>query len=531
MSDYSDEEESDFDEHIELGRVVDVDQRVRQYLDSLPASHSDESEESSNENDENRTSPSLAQADPDLIRVRQFKSVGCGCQRNCHACFEIDELHGHILNIREMEKQDKEMYIMATLADSRDKENTKKGRKRVRFRHDFKFQGKFVCRKTFMLVFDIGKHSLQNIMTHVNKNGVAPRIHGNTGRKTAKSLVFEDIKRLVQFVSNYADDYGMPQPAAPRGGDNIAPIYLTSETTKMNLHEKYVNMCAQFEPTCRSVKYSTFCNIWTHCLPHIRIATPRDDVCATCEKMRKAIVDSVTEEEKIQSASNFQNHVTNAQKERQVYNDCIKMAKESYQNENLEKYVHYTFDFCQNVSIPHHSRQMGPLYFLTLRKVQIFGFRIDRMPKQLNFLIDENETIGKDGTSTHGPNAVISMIDYAMNSYSTGETKCAIHADNCPGQNKNQYVIGYFMWRVMTGRHQEIEYHMQIPGHARCLVDSGFASLKKLYRRTDCDSLVQLQHVVDMSSATNEAVRYPSWQWRDWKSFLGPVIKPMRGIR
>ncbi|XP_053392013.1 uncharacterized protein LOC128554725 isoform X2 [Mercenaria mercenaria] len=105
----------------------------------------------------------------------------------------------------------------------------------------------------------------------------------------------------------------------------------------------------------------------------------------------------------------------------------------------------------------------------------------------------------------------------------------ASHSDE--SQNKNQYVIGYFMWRVMTGRHQEIEYHMQIPGHARCLVDSGFASLKKLYRRTDCDSLVQLQHVVDMSSATNEAVRYPAWQWRDWKSFLGPVIKPMRGIR
>ena len=37
---------------------------------------------------------------------------------------------------------------------------------------------------------------------------------------------------------------------------------------------------------------------------------------------------------------------------------------------------HYTFDFSQCVSLPHYSRQVGPLYFLTLRKVQIFGFRI-----------------------------------------------------------------------------------------------------------------------------------------------------------
>ena len=51
---------------------------------------------------------------------------------------------------------------------------------------------------------------------------------------------------------------------------------------------------------------------------------------------------------------------------------------------------------------------MGPLYFISGRKVQIFGFRIDHgMPKQLNFLIDEAETIGSDGSSTHGPNNYI----------------------------------------------------------------------------------------------------------------------------
>jgi hypothetical protein len=32
------------------------------------------------------------------------------------------------------------------------------------------------------------------------------------------------------------------------------------------------------------------------------------------------------------------------------------------------------------------------------------------------------------------------------------------------GQNKNRYTIGYFMWRVMTGQNEKIEYHMQVPG-------------------------------------------------------------------
>ncbi|KAH3853893.1 hypothetical protein DPMN_096428 [Dreissena polymorpha] len=55
---------------------------------------------------------------------------------------------------------------------------------------------------------------------------------------------------------------------------------------------------------------------------------------------------------------------------------------------------------------------MGQIYIMTLRKVQIFGFR-NSGDKQLNFLIDENETRGKDGKMTHGPNAVLSMIDWA----------------------------------------------------------------------------------------------------------------------
>ena len=38
--------------------------------------------------------------------------------------------------------------------------------------------------------------------------------------------------------------------------------------------------------------------------------------------------------------------------------------------------------------------------FTTLRKIQIFGFNIDGIPEQLNFLLDENITIGKDGTMT-----------------------------------------------------------------------------------------------------------------------------------
>ncbi|XP_052806316.1 uncharacterized protein LOC128235542 [Mya arenaria] len=195
-----------------------------------------------------------------------------------------------------------------------------------------------------------------------------------------------------------------------------------------------------------------------------------------------------------------------------------------------DTFHHYTFDFSQCVSLPHYSRQMSPIFFLSLRKVHIFGFRISA-GKQLNFLIDEAEAMGKDGKETHGPNAVLSMIDYALESHCVPVETFTIHADNCPGQNKNMYVIGYFLWRVMTGQQTGIELLMQIPGHARCHVDSGFATLKKAYIRHDTETLDELAGVVDRSSVTNVSVRYPQWIWRDWKSFLSRHFKSFVGIR
>ncbi|KAJ8317550.1 hypothetical protein KUTeg_005454, partial [Tegillarca granosa] len=114
------------------------------------------------------------------------------------------------------------------------------------------------------------------------------------------------------------------------------------------------------------------------------------------------------------------------------------------------------------------------LFTIHLTSVTMFVFRIISVrwvpfifvsPKDLHilikFLINEDETIGSDGLNIHGPDSVISMVDWTLGNHNFGETVCIIHADNYVGQKKNQYVLGYFMWRVMTGQHSQIEYKMQ----------------------------------------------------------------------
>ena len=60
-------------------------------------------------------------------------------------------------------------------------------------------------------------------------------------------------------------------------------------------------MISNVTPADHHVKYSTFNNIWNQCLPHVRIAKRSDDICAICEKLRKYIMDAVTEDEKLQA--------------------------------------------------------------------------------------------------------------------------------------------------------------------------------------------------------------------------------------
>ncbi|XP_060568543.1 uncharacterized protein LOC132727145 isoform X2 [Ruditapes philippinarum] len=408
--------------------------------------------------DEDEVCDDYVEPDSDRQQVELYKSSKC-CRLACSGKFTKDQIYQYLLNMKEMEKETKEIYIMGLINDERSTEKTQRGKKRQRMRRKYTFHGTEVCKKTFLLCHGIGKKTLSSLSKQVFQEGIAPRIHGNTGRKPHNAITFDDVTRVIHFISNFADERGIHQPAAPRGRDDIPPIYLPSETTKVQMHKDYCISCTEAVPQIKHVSLSMFKTLWSTCMPHIRIATPRDDVCATCERMRKMISDAVSEEDKLEALANMRQHILLAQRERDTYNTCLRRSADE------DEYFHFTFDFCQNVSLPHHARQMGPLYFLTLRKVQIFGFRIDGIPKQLNFLIDENETVGEDGSKTHGPDAVISMVDWALQEHCVRARKFSIHADNCPGQNKNKYVLAYFMWRVMTGQNEVIEYLMQIPGN------------------------------------------------------------------
>lgn len=221
--------------------------------------------------------------------------------------------------------------------------------------------------------------------------------------------------------------------------------------------------------------------------------TPRIDVCYRCELHRVDEKNAHSECEKAESLKQFSDHLEAAKLEREFYRQAtIKASKEleDYEGKRSGRSnacsrnlwaSHYTFDFAQSASIPYHARQPGPVYFKTARKVHLFGVCNQGIPKQVNYLVDESQTMGQNGKLAHGPNSVTSMLHHFFAKHGLREKGCVLHADNCAGQ-KNRSLLGYLAWRCMTGFHEEIQLSFMVVGHTRCLVDGCFGLIKQKYR-------------------------------------------------
>lgn len=472
--------------------------------------------------------------DDEKAGVHSEFQKGCQCPENCYSKFTEDEAYSIRLQMLELQKFERDMLVLGKLQVMANTSSVVHARqvskaKRRRVTYQYAYDGRFVCKAAFCFLHCIGEKVLRNLQRHLKENGVTPRHHGNSGRLPSNAFSYETARHIVDFITNYATVHGLPQPAAQSGRAGAAPIYLPASEGYNIVHQKYIEACSA--DRLQPAKYHAFRCMWLQCVPHIKFMTPRTDVCHYCENFRAQLMRVVVESEKIQLSQDFQKHVKEAQMEREYYLACISRAETcSTTDGSIPQYGHYTFDFAQQLQVPYHARQVGPLYFKSPLKVQLFGVCNDASKLQVNYLFAESQSIGINGTKAHGPNAVISMLHHFFEVHSCHEPVIHLHADNCVGQNKNRFILGYLAWRVLTGLHHDITLSFMRVGHTRCFVDGNFGLIKQTYRSADVDTVEQLSLIVSRSSRTNTAQMFP-WEWREWDKMLGGLFGAVKGIR
>ncbi|GAV00635.1 hypothetical protein RvY_11458 [Ramazzottius varieornatus] len=203
------------------------------------------------------------------------------------------------------------------------------------------------------------------------------------------------------------------------------------------------------------------------------------------------------------------------------------------ENNNCTAVRVVSFDFAQSVGLPHHTDQAGAIYFESPLGVHIFGLVDESNSRVYYFFMNKSNCIGLGGKDSHGPNSVLSMLDFFLKQSDNGERNLCIYADNCTGQNKNRFTMGYLAHLIKTGRYDTIEIHFLPPGHTKFSPDAFFGQLKRIFRRFSID----LPHEMKTEIATKVASSHtfdkddgPEWIWKDINTFAEDRYESVPGI-
>lgn len=181
--------------------------------------------------------------DSSLDTLREKVSHIC-CHMKCFENFTYVEIEEHIFTMRELSRDEKDMYIMGKLKSNSTGIDTSQ---RKRQRYIYNYDDREVCKEAFL----IGEKHLKNLAKHMKLNGPVPRCHGNRGKKPKHALSFPDIKRVVNFIVRYSEEYGLPLPAVPHANDATqAPVLLPASSTKVDIHTRYKSVCEESNERC-----------------------------------------------------------------------------------------------------------------------------------------------------------------------------------------------------------------------------------------------------------------------------------------
>ena len=222
---------------------------------------------------------------------------------------------------------------------------------------------------------------------------------------------------------------------------------------------------------------------------------PSSDLCFECQQNIASIIRSahLSEDEKSDRLRLAESHLTPARMECGWYNKQIEdcKAESNYDEETHQpRSMHYSFDYAQQLHFPNDPQQPGPAYFLVAHKCQIFGICCEPLGKQVNYLIDEEEVIGK------GANATVSLPHHYLCAHAQQEDHLLLHADNCIGQNKNNCLIHYLLYLILVGKKKSVTLSFMLSGHTKFAPDRHFGLIKKAYRRTRVDTVGCIAHLV-----------------------------------
>ena len=176
---------------------------------------------------------------------------------------------------------------------------------------DYYFHGKRVCKSTYTSAHAVGLKRFKNSMSHFDKNGLVPRVHGNTERLPSNTIPFAKTQSIIQFIQHFATVHALPLPGRlPGRYSDEKALLLPSHMSKRYVHRQYCQACD--EKGEMHVGHRKFEDLWGfELLPGVAAMKPATDLCHLCQSNVVKIVRSANlpDSEKSQNGREAENHL------------------------------------------------------------------------------------------------------------------------------------------------------------------------------------------------------------------------------
>jgi len=194
------------------------------------------------------------------------------------------------LEIRSLGKMELEIFLKAQLMSfeiTNEKANNE-SKSRITYKYNFNTSLP-LCKTVYLKLNGITEYFLSAIQKHLQENGLAERIHGNTGHSPKlSSRVFIDFNlsfTVKQFLIQYSNTYGLPSPFRHKTDSDVF-IYLQTDTNYKLVYQKYNDYFNIEYPNQKVMSYNSFVKLWHELVPYIKFQPPASDLCETCANFK-----------------------------------------------------------------------------------------------------------------------------------------------------------------------------------------------------------------------------------------------------
>lgn len=307
-----------------------------------------------------------------------------------------------------------------------------------------------VCLQFFLKTLNITEKFLRNsiqgkIDENKDKRGKHEPKHKITPNQMNEFKNF--IKSLPAVPSHYCRS-STSKLYLPAEVKNISNLYRIYKSTMENQNSDPIGM------SCFKKFLKRDYNIGIH--------VPKKDKCIKCERY-KNIPDS---EKTDQDKEDYNNH--------QISKDAAKLLFLKEQNRSTtDGFLVTSFDLQKVLATPH-----GPsMMFGFSRKYAVYNFTVYESKSQNSYCYLWGEKDGKRGVNEICTNLYSYLHDLdQMGNYQSVSLFC----DNCPGQNKNRFVLSMLCFFIKNSRSiTNISLTYLVAGHTYMPVDSVHAVIEK----------------------------------------------------